>query len=64
MLLKFHQLSNGKVTAVPLHSIKYIVAHEDGGATICTTIPAPTPDKPKNFRSVETVEEIYRAMTL
>lgn len=61
MFVKFHQLANGKVTLLPFHSIKYIVAHDDGGATISTNIPGSNPEKLRTFRSKESPEDIYNS---
>lgn len=61
MLIKFHQISNGKLTLIPLHVIRYVVDHEDGGASVYTTLPAANPDKQKSFRTKETAEQIYNS---
>lgn len=59
MFLKFLQFANGKMTLVPMHKIKFIQDHDDGGAIIYTDIPASDPTKTRNFRTKETANELY-----
>lgn len=61
LFLKFHQMTNNKMIIVPQQNLLYVVDHDAGGASIYTNIPTNDPNKRKNFRSKETVAELYQA---
>lgn len=62
MILKFHQTSDGKPTLLPIHAIKFIVAHDDGGTIIYTNLTIANSAKLRNFRTKESIEQLYMKM--
>lgn len=60
-MLTFHQ-PDGRVTMVPIHVVLYVDSHPSGGATIFTSIEVGEPKKTKNFRSMESVDELSRSL--
>lgn len=59
MFLYFHQFSNDTLTMVPIEKIRFVQDHSEGGALIYTDISILNSEKGKQFRSKETVNELF-----
>lgn len=60
MFIQFHEFSNGKLILVPIHAIKFIIDHHDGGASIHTNVMLANVESHKSFRSKESTEQIHK----
>lgn len=59
MFFSFREYHTDKSTLLPLHSIRFIQDHSDGGASIFTNIPIEDDGrKTQNFRSRESAKQL------
>lgn len=62
LFIQFHQLSNDKIILVPVRSVKYIIAHDDGGSMIYTHLTIANSDKLRSFHAKESAEQIFKSI--